>query len=65
MSQSRNYIRAEVNRMKWPQLLTDEDGDIEREIARLHRRLSAWRAFALFLVAALVVLMIFDMVIGG
>jgi predicted nucleic acid-binding Zn ribbon protein len=54
----RNHIRAEVNRLPWPEIIREDESDREREIANLNRRLRAWRAFALFLLVELVLVVL-------
>ena len=43
---ARNYIREEVDRLEWPEIVDDSASDLEREMRRLRNRKNIWRAAA-------------------
>jgi hypothetical protein len=45
----RNYIREEVARLPWPEIIDDRAGDLEREIERLRTGRTLWRLVSLAL----------------
>lgn len=54
----RNFIREEIDREPWPELLSDQEADLEREISRLEDRLVFWRTSTILLLFGFVIIFI-------
>lgn len=57
-----NYARLEVERLGWPEEVSDPEGD---ELRRLQHEVQRWRAWAAVLGVSVVVLAVLLMLGGG
>lgn len=57
-----NHARREVERMTWPEVIPDLDGDRERALQRSYRSTAFWRMAWLFTTAVLFCLVVLLMV---